>query len=139
MVTTVTSEAGLAEKAAELLKGLDKTHFGAGNPHLVVSDIDPESTSTAKLTSHQVTGAKRHDIQTGQSIQNPFVESFGGHLRGGRLTETAFRSLGRARASITEWQDGYNSCRPHASLDELTSADFARRRNQGQHNDGTSL
>ena len=39
MMTTEAPDAGLAEKAAELLKGLDRTHVGAAMSKLISASI----------------------------------------------------------------------------------------------------
>lgn len=67
------------------------------------------------------------------------AESFNSRLRDECLNETAFRSLGHARALIAEWPDDYNGRRPHTSLGGLTPAEFASRSNRGQSSDGLSL
>jgi putative transposase len=124
---------------ARVARELDAVIARRGKPHTIVSDNGTELTSTAILVWQQVTGIDWHYIQPGKPIQNAFVESFNGRLRDECLNETAFRSLGHARALIAEWRDDYNRHRPHTSLGGLTPAEFASRSDQGQSNDGLSL
>jgi len=39
--------------------------------------------------------------------------------------ETLFSSLSQARQDITQWKEDYNSQRPHSSLGNSTSNEFA--------------
>jgi putative transposase len=124
---------------ARVARELDAVIARRGKPHTIVSDNGTELTSTATLVWQQVTGVDWHYIQPGKPIQNAFVESFNGRLRDECLNETAFRSLGHARALIAEWRDDYNRHRPHTSLGGLTPAEFASRSKRDQSNDGLSL
>ncbi len=46
-------------------------------------------------------------------MQNGFVESFNGRLRGECLNEHLFANLKGAREIIEEWRTDYNTNRPH--------------------------
>ena len=47
--------------------------------------------------------------------QNAFVESFN-RLRDQLLNETLFSSVDHARSLLADWQDDYNTVRPHSSI-----------------------
>jgi putative transposase len=60
-------------------------------------------------------GVKLHFIRPGKPIENAFVESFNGKLRGERLNQHWFVSLDDARAAIELWRIEFNEARPHIS------------------------
>ncbi|NIA71353.1 transposase [Pelagibius litoralis] len=60
-------------------------------------------------------------------MQNRFVESFIGRLRDECLNEHLLTSYGHARRVINTWRNGYNTHRPHLSLNGLTPIQFATR------------
>lgn len=63
----------------------------------------------------------------GKPTDNCFIESFNGRLRDECLNTHWFDSIDDAQATIESWRREYNESRPHQSLNELTSAAFARR------------
>jgi putative transposase len=56
------------------------------------------------------------------------IESRSGLLRDECLNAHEFESIDDVRATLNEWQDDYNHCRPQGSLDYLTLCEYARRR-----------
>jgi putative transposase len=60
-------------------------------------------------------------------MQNGFMESFNGRLRGECLNRRLFTGYRHARDSIEEWSINYNVNRPHTSLDGLTPNECATR------------
>ena len=118
---------------------LDTLIAARGRPATMVSDNGPEFTSMAILRWQQETGVAWHYIEPGKPIQNAFVESFNGRLRDELLNETLFRSLGHASATLAEWRDDYNGCRPHTSLNGLTPNEFATRSDQDHNRNGLCL
>jgi putative transposase len=70
------------------------------------------------------TGVDWHYIQPGKPQQNAFVEGFNGRLRDECLNETAFSSLGEARAALAAWRDDCNRVRPHSALANRTPEEF---------------
>ena len=58
-------------------------------------------------------------------MQNGYVESFNGCMRGGLLNENLFFGFGHTRSAIAEWADDYNNFRPHSSLGYQAPADYA--------------
>ena len=60
-------------------------------------------------------------------MQNGFVESVIGRLRGECLNEHLFANLRHAWELIAEWRDDYNHHRPHTSLDGLTPWEYHQR------------
>ena len=58
-------------------------------------------------------------------MQNEYVESFNGCMRGDLLNENLFFGFGHTRSAIAEWADDYNNFRPYSSLGYRTPADYA--------------
>ena len=52
-------------------------------------------------------------IEPGAPWQNPFVESFNGHLRRELLDMESFNSLFEAQLLLEDWRLAYNHYRPH--------------------------
>jgi putative transposase len=104
---------------------LDAVITHRGKPSTIVSDNGTEFTSMAILKWSQETGIGWHYIAPGKPMQNGFVESFNGSFRDECLNETLFSSITQARATITAWKEDYNRHRPHSSLGNITSGEFA--------------
>ena len=100
------------------------------SPAMIVSDNGTELTSHAILRWQEERGVLWHYIAPGKPQQNGFVESFNGRLRDECLNEHLFRSIAAARRIIEAWRIDYNHTRPHTSLNGLTPAAFATRRDQ---------
>ncbi len=107
---------------------LDRVISERGVPGTIVSDNGTEFTSMAILRWVQETGIDWHYIAPGKPQQNVFVESFNGKLRDECLNETLFGSLAEARSMLEEWQEDYNTHRPHSALGNLTPREFAEKR-----------
>ncbi len=92
---------------------------------MIVSDNGTELTSMAILHWSQLTRIEWHYIAPGKPQQNAFVESFNGGLRDELLNETLFSSLEHARELLAEWQDDYNTVRPHSGIGNLPPSTYA--------------
>ncbi len=106
---------------------LDRLIAERGAPGTIVSDNGTEFTSMAMLSWVQETGIDWHYIAPGKPIQNAFIESFNGKLRDECLNERLFSSLAEARETLDEWQEDYNTHRPHSALGNLTPKEFAKK------------
>ncbi|GAN88487.1 transposase [Komagataeibacter intermedius TF2] len=73
-----------------------------------------------------------HYIAPGKPQQNGFVESFNGRLRDECLKETLFTSLSHARQILADWQEDYNTVRPHSQLNGRTLEQVARQGSRGR-------
>ena len=60
----------------------------------------------------------------GKPTDNPYIESFNGSFRDECLNTNWFMSIEDAEEKIRNWQDEYNSFRPHSSLGDLTPDEF---------------
>ena len=67
-------------------------------------------------------------IEPGAPWQNPFVESFNGHLRRELLDLESFNTLLEAQLLLDDWRLEYNHYRPHQALNYMTPAEYARQR-----------
>ena len=77
-----------------------------------------------------------HYIAPGKPTQNAFIESFNGKLRDECLNETLFTSLAQAPAELADWQDDYNSVRPHSAIGNLAPAIYAKLNASRMQRDG---
>lgn len=107
---------------------LDRLIAERGAPSTIVSDNGTEFTSMAILRWVQETGIDWHYIAPGKPTQNAFIESFNGKLRDECLNETLFSSMTEARSTLEDWQEDYNTHRPHSALGNLTPREFAEKR-----------
>lgn len=112
---------------ARVVRELGKIAELRGRSRMIVSDNVIELTSNAVLAWSEEVGIEWHYIAPGKPMQNAFVESFNGRLRGECLNEHLFRGLREARRIIEAWRADYNSPRPHTSLGGLTPREFATR------------
>lgn len=81
---------------------------------------------SAKVSGRKV-ACRSQDLiyQPGQSLGNPYIESFIDKLRDECLNTELF-TTGREARDVTEiWRREYNELRPHSSLDYMTPAEFA--------------
>ncbi|WP_426611339.1 IS3 family transposase [Bradyrhizobium sp. McL0616] len=116
---------------------LDAAIARRGRPMMIVSDNGTELTSMAILRWSQLTRIEWHYIAPGKPQQNAFVESFDGRLRDELLNETLFSSLDHARKLLAEWQDDYNTVRPHSGIGNLPPSIYARLTASDMQRDGT--
>ena len=111
---------------ARVGRELDAVIARRGRPMMIVSDNGTELTSMAILRWSQLTKIDWHYIAPGKPQQNAFVESFNGRLRDELLNETLFLSLDHARELLAEWQDDYNTVRPHSGIGNQPPCTYAR-------------
>lgn len=116
---------------------LDAAIARRGRPTMIVSDNGTELTSMAILRWSQLTRIEWHYIAPGKPQQNAFVESFHGRLRDELLNETLFSSIDHARELLAEWQDDYNTVRPHSGIGNLPPSTYARLTAPDMQRDGT--
>jgi putative transposase len=96
-------------------------------PELIRCDNGPEFISQSLRDWCRFNHAGTGYIEPGAPWQNPFVESFNGHLRRELLEMESFNSLFEAQLLLEDWRLEYNHYRPHQSLNYQTAAEYARR------------
>jgi len=69
-------------------------------------------------------------IRPGKPVENTYIESVNGRLRGECLNDQVFLSMEDARAKLEAWRLDYNEQRPHSSLGNLTPREFAQTRSE---------
>jgi len=123
-----------ADRTVAVLDGLVDRR---GAPEHLRSDNGPELISWMLRDWCRYSGITSSYIEPGAPWQNPYVESFNGHLRDELLNLETFDSLLEARVLVEDWRREYNHYRPHQSLGYATPAAFARQWHH-QHNHDTS-
>ena len=98
-----------------------------GAPTHIRCDNGPEFIAKALQRWCSRRGSRTSHIEPGAPWQNPFVESYNGHLRRELLNLELLDSVLEAQVLIDDWREEYNPYRPHQSLGYLTPAEFARR------------
>jgi putative transposase len=93
-------------------------------PKQIVCDNGTEFTSKAFMKWAADNNIDLHFIDKGKPMQNAFVESFNGKFRNECLNEEWFLSIQEAREKIKNWQNEYNTERPHSSLNGLSPYEF---------------
>ena len=95
-------------------------------PTYIRCDNGPELTAEALKDWCRFSGTSISYIEPGAPWQNPYIESFNGHLRNELLDLESFNSLLEAQILLDDWRQEYNHYRPHQSLNYRTPAAFAR-------------
>jgi putative transposase len=114
--------------ADETVSALEQIAEQRGRPpELIRCDNGPEFVSQALRDWCRFAGTATGYIEPGAPWQNPFVESFNGHLRRELLEMESFNTLYEAQLLLDDWRLEYNHHRPHRSLHYQTPAEYARR------------
>ena len=95
-------------------------------PELIRCDNGPELVAHALKDWCRFAGVTTGYIEPGAPWQNPYIESFNGHLRRELLDMESFNTLYEAQILINDWRQEYNHYRPHQSLNYQTPAEYAR-------------
>jgi transposase InsO family protein len=96
-----------------------------GVPAHIRSDNGPEFIARAVRSWLKTIGTSTLFIQPGSPWENAYIESFNSRLRDELLNGELFVGLAEARYLIERWRVGYNTARPHSSLEYRTPAEFA--------------
>jgi transposase InsO family protein len=78
-------------------------------------DNGPEFIAKALQRWCRTRGSSTSHIEPGAPWQNPFVESYNGHLRKELLDLELLDSVLEAQVLIDDWREKYNTYRPHHS------------------------
>jgi putative transposase len=84
-------------------------------------------------------GVKLDFIRPEKPNENAHIESFNGRVRDARLNVNQFTSMDDARRKIEVWRRDYNDTRPHSSLRNLTSREFAQQGQQKWTEEGSDF
>jgi len=112
-----------AEQTVSVLESLVETRERA--PAYIRCDNGPELVAETLRDWCRYAGTTLSYIEPGAPWQNPYVESFNGHLRRELLELESFNSLYEAQILLEDWRGEYNHHRPHQSLHYQTPAAFA--------------
>jgi putative transposase len=94
-------------------------------PAHIRCDNGPELVAETLRDWCRFSGTSLSYIEPGAPWQNPYVESFNGHLRRELLDLESFNSLYEAQILLEDWRHEYNQHRPHQSLGYQTPTAFA--------------
>jgi len=94
-------------------------------PTYIRCDNGPELTAEALRDWCRFSGTSISYIEPGAPWQNPYIESFNGHLRNELLDLESFNSLLEAQILVEDWRHEYKHYRPHQSLNYQTPAAYA--------------
>ncbi len=119
-------EVGRSISADETVTQLEALVAQRGRaPAFLRCDNGPELTSHALRDWCRFSHAETAFIEPGAPWQNPFVESFHARVRDELLNVEQFACLAEARVVVSDWQEDYNTRRPHSALGMRTPAAFA--------------
>jgi putative transposase len=112
--------------ADDTVSVLERVVEQRGNPPAFIRcDNGPELTAAALKDWCRFNETTVAYIEPGAPWQNPYVESFNGHLRSELLDRESFNSLLEAQLLLEDWRLEYNHHRPHQPLNYQTPAAFA--------------
>jgi len=97
-----------------------------GVPKAITVDNGPEFICMALDRWAYEKGVMLKFSRPGKPTDNPFIESFNGKLRDEFLNRHWFKSIEDVRAKAIEWQEEYNTDRPHRSLGMKTPIEFLK-------------
>ncbi len=105
---------------------LDSAVDQLGLPISITVDHGTEFMSKALEEWAWRRGVKLNFIRPGKPNEKAHIESFNGRPRDECLNVNQFVSMDDARNKIEAWRPDYNDARPHSSLRNLTSSEFAQ-------------
>lgn len=97
-----------------------------GKLKVLLTDNGPECTGRALDQWASIQGITHQFIDSGKPVQNAYIASESGRMRDEFLNVYWFPSMPQARLSLAIWRRDDNVVRPHSSLGNLTSQEFAR-------------
>jgi transposase InsO family protein len=95
------------------------------SPSYIRCDNGPELTAAALKDWCRFNHTTVAYIEPGAPRQNPYIESFNGHLRSELLDLESFNTLLEAQILPDDWRLEYNHHRPHQSLNYQTPTAYA--------------
>ena len=104
---------------------LDRLADTRGLPQSITVDNGPEFDGQVLDQWAYRRAVQLSFIRPGKPNENAYIESFNGKFRDECLNGHWFLSLAHARSVIEDWRVEYNTERPHSSLGNRTSAEFA--------------
>jgi putative transposase len=113
--------------ALRVQRALDEIAKTKGLPANIRTDNGPEFISRLMEQWCEANKVSWHYIQPGKPTQNALIERANGSLRREVLDAWQFTSLREVRAVCAEWQQDYNTERPHKSLRYLSPILYTRK------------
>jgi len=114
-----------------VVRVLDQLVERLGTPRRITLDNGPEFTGAALDAWAYQHGVELDFIDPGKPMQNGYQESFNGKFRDECLNLHWFVNLEDARRIIGNWEEEYNTSRPHSALGNQPPAVYAHTARQG--------
>lgn len=121
-------KAAFSIPATKVTSALDAIALKRGYPENIRIDNGPEFISSHFKNWAKSKGITLNYIQPGKPAQNAFIERFNKTYREDVIDAYMFIDLEHMQQITNEWIKGYNTDRPHQSLDNLSPIDFANKR-----------
>lgn len=112
-------------RARDVAQMLGEAVARHGAPEHIRSDNGPEFIAREVRAAIDSLGVSTLYVEPGSPWQNGYAESFGSKLRDELLNAELFDSLAEAAVVSRDWQNNYNTRRPHSALGYQTPASFA--------------
>ena len=113
--------------ADDTVRALERVAWLRGQaPTYIRCDNGPELVSQARQDWCRFNATTTAYIEPGAPWQNPYAESFNGHLRRELLDMESSNTLHEAQLLVEDWRLENNNYRPHQSLNYQTPAEYAR-------------
>ena len=106
---------------------MDRLAIERGLPDSITVDNGPEFAGRTLDVGAYARWVHLHFVDPDKAVQNAYIESFNGRLRGECLNEHWFMSFPAARSIAEAWRDDYNAVRPHSAPGNRTPEEFAER------------
>jgi putative transposase len=114
--------------ADETVQALEQAAWRRGRaPNYIRCDNGPELVAEALKDWCRFNQVTTGYIEPGAPWQNPYAESFNGHLRRELLEMESFNTLSEAQLLLEDWRLESNHYRPHQPLNYQTPAEYAHR------------
>lgn len=117
-------EADTSLPAERIIRVLDEVVAWRGAPARIRVDNGPEFLAAAFVAWAERNGVEIVYIQPGKPTQNAFIERFNGTVRHELLDLYVFYTVDEVREMGHWWLEGYNTERPHDSLNDQTPEEY---------------
>jgi len=119
-------EADTSLPSLRVIRVLEKLVVQRGKPANIRCDNGPEFISHKMQQWCEQNQITLQYIQPGKPMQNAYIERKNGSIRRELLNAYLFTSLNEVRIMAEEWQEDYNTERPHKALKYLSPINYRK-------------